>query len=61
MYIIPSAILLPLQVRLWTNCVNFPVKSQLFPFHDRKFTKTKLVHETATYNCDDTRGCVMQF
>ena len=20
-----------------------------------------LVHETATYRCDDTRGCVMQF
>ena len=22
---------------------------------------TPLVHETATYRCDDTRGCVMQF
>ena len=21
----------------------------------------RLVHETATYRCDDTRGCVMQF
>jgi len=21
----------------------------------------RLVHETATYTCDDTRGCVMQF
>jgi len=21
----------------------------------------RLVHETATYSCDDTRGCVMQF
>ena len=21
----------------------------------------RLVHETATYKCDDTRGCVMQF
>jgi len=21
----------------------------------------RLVHETATYMCDDTRGCVMQF
>ena len=22
---------------------------------------SRLVHETATYRCDDTRGCVMQF
>jgi len=22
---------------------------------------SRLVHETATYKCDDTRGCVMQF
>ena len=21
----------------------------------------RLVHETAAYGCDDTRGCVMQF
>jgi len=21
----------------------------------------RLVHQTATYRCDDTRGCVMQF
>jgi len=21
----------------------------------------RLVHETATYRCDDTKGCVMQF
>jgi len=23
--------------------------------------RCKPVHETATYRCDDTRGCVMQF
>jgi len=26
-------------------------------FHNKFY----LVHETATYRCDDTRGCVMQF
>ena len=26
----------------------------------QRFTRC-LVHETATYRCDDTRGCVMQF
>ena len=24
-------------------------------------TGGRLVHETATYRCDDTRGCIMQF
>jgi len=26
-----------------------------------KMSRWKVVHETATYRCDDTRGCVMQF
>jgi len=24
-------------------------------------SRAQVVHETATYRCDDTRGCVMQF
>jgi len=29
--------------------------------HLANYTLYTLVHETATYRCDDTRGCVMQF
>ena len=34
---------------------NFSFKISLF------HASTFLVHETATYRCDDARGCVMQF
>jgi len=29
--------------------------------HSLWYHHTNLVHETATYRCDDTTGCVMQF
>jgi len=36
-------------------------KSKLHYTASGIITPIGLVHETATYRCDDTRGCVMQF
>jgi len=38
------------------NCITQPLLSSHL-----QVVLSQPVHETATYRCDDTRGCVMQF
>jgi len=44
---------------------TLPNSSKEIKIHSNNTTQTRVLsqplHETATYRCDDTRGCVMQF
>ena len=43
---------------LWYHhTYRWPSRAQV----ERGLVLSQPVHETATYRCDDTRGCVMQF
>ena len=52
------------KVRLFNACTCFEhmcSSSGGQNYIAQTLVSSHLVHETATYRCDDTRGCVMQF
>jgi len=54
-------VLLAVHLSIFISVIN-QLDAQNFCFTISLFhASTCFVHETATYTCDDTRGCVMQF
>jgi len=41
------------------SCIITPIGGRLM--HSLREVLSQTVHETATYRCDDTRGCILQF
>jgi len=41
--------------------VHYTAYDIITPIGGRLVHRTAPVHATATYRCDDTRGCIMQF
>jgi len=41
--------------------LRYTASGIITPIGGRQVHRLRPVHETATYRCDDTRGCVIQF
>ena len=56
-------VLLAVRLSIFISVINQldAVSCASQPVYETCTRRARDVHETATYRCDDTRGCVMQF